>query len=103
MAIYHRDGFACVYCGITADASRAKLTLDHVVACEVGGTNEATNLVTACLSCNSAKQARTMRGWLSYLRAAGRDTAGVARRVRRQTAKPLDREAGRAIVAARRA
>lgn len=47
LAIYHRDGFACVYCGHGAEDG-AVLSLDHVLACELGGSNEPTNLVTSC-------------------------------------------------------
>ena len=99
LALYHRDGFACVYCGVRADRSSAKLTLDHVTPCELGGTNAPGNLVTACLSCNSAKGAKTARAWLAYLRAKGIDTDGMARRVRAHCARPLDRAAaGRALL-----
>lgn len=101
-AIYDRDGFCCAYCGAAAEEGAA-LTLDHVLAVELGGTNAPTNLVTACLSCNSAKQDKTTREWFAFLRDAGVDTAKVGPRIRRLTAKALDREAGRALVAARKA
>jgi len=91
-AIYHRDGFACVYCGACA-----KLSLDHVEPEELGGSHEATNLVTSCFSCNSARQARSLREWLAYLRTKGTDTDGIARRVRAATRRPLDREVGRRL------
>ena len=81
--IYTSDHHACVYCGDgVADTAGLVLTLDHVVPCELGGGNEATNLVTACLSCNSAKRALPLRGWLQTLGDRGVDTAAVARRVR---------------------
>ncbi len=102
MAIYHRDGFCCAYCGIGAEQG-AKLTLDHVLACELGGTNAVTNLVTACLSCNSAKQDLSMRDWLATLRTSGVNTDGMALRIRRATARKLDRAEGRRLEALRKA
>jgi 5-methylcytosine-specific restriction endonuclease McrA len=100
LAIYHRDGFACAYCGAHAEEG-AKLTLDHIVACELGGSNEATNLITACLSCNSSKQDATTREWFEALRDFGVDTSKVGPRIRRLAAKPLDMKAGAALLAAR--
>jgi hypothetical protein len=100
-ALYHRDADRCVYCG-ASEADGATLSLDHRVAWALGGTNEATNLLTACVSCNSAKQHRTIRGWLAYLRAMGTDTTGLADRCRRQAAKQLDRAEGRRRVAAKK-
>jgi hypothetical protein len=98
LAIYHRDGHACVYCGATE-----RLSLDHVTPEELGGTHAPTNLVTCCFSCNSARQHRTMRTWLAYLRTKGIDTTGIARRVRRATGRPLDRAEGRRLAAGRMA
>lgn len=98
LAIYHRDGFACVYCG-----AGGKLSLDHVQPEELGGGHEAANLVTACFSCNSARQHRTMREWLAALRTKWIDTSGVAARVRAATKRPLDRGVGRRLVALVRA
>ena len=54
-AIYARDGFACIYCGDSVEEG-AKLSLDHVLPRELGGTHHESNLATCCLSCNSAKQ-----------------------------------------------
>ena len=42
---------ACVYCGCSE-----KLTIDHILPINRGGTNDIYNLVPACLSCNSAKR-----------------------------------------------
>ena len=102
LAIYHRDGWCCCYCGATAEDG-ATLTLDHVLACELGGTNEPANLVTACLSCNSAKQDATTRGWFATLRDRGIDTARIGARIRRLISRPLDRAEGRRLEAERSA
>jgi|SRR5215471_1682430 len=59
LAIYMRDGMACVYCSDAVEDG-AQLTLDHVIAVERGGGNEAMNLVTACDRCNKAKGERNL-------------------------------------------
>jgi len=59
LALYLRDGLACCYCGEGVEDG-AKLTLDHLTPYTNGGTNEATNLVTACHRCNSARGARSV-------------------------------------------
>lgn len=58
LALYLRDGCACVWCGQTLEEG-CTLTLDHVIPREHGGTHEASNLVTACLSCNSRRGSRS--------------------------------------------
>lgn len=51
--ILKRDGSACRYCG--AMAPDAKLTVDHVTPVALGGSDEPSNLVTACRDCNAGK------------------------------------------------
>ncbi len=99
-ALYSRDGFVCVYCLAPAEDGNF-LTLDHVLACELGGTNAPENLVTACLSCNSAKRDLTMRQWYAALRDDGVDTMAIAARIRRQTARKLNRAEGIRLAALR--
>lgn len=53
--VLRRDGYRCHYCGATA--ADAKLTVDHVTATALGGTDTADNLVTACEPCNGGKSA----------------------------------------------
>ena len=84
--LYERDRFECMYCGMGIEDGAA-LTLDHVTARELGGTNEATNLVTACLTCNSAKRSLSVRQFLVHLRDNGVDTTGMARRIRKATSR----------------
>src|SRR5262245_21577559 len=60
LAIYLRDGCACVWCGASVEQG-AQLTLDHVVCREHGGSHHASNLITACLGCNSRRGARTVQ------------------------------------------
>lgn len=51
--ILRRDNHACRYCG--AAAPDAKLTVDHVLPVTLGGSDDANNLVTACVDCNAGK------------------------------------------------
>lgn len=51
--IFRRDGFKCRYCGLVA--GETELTIDHVVPRTLGGSDDPTNLVTACKDCNSGK------------------------------------------------
>lgn len=53
--IYARDNWRCVWCQRPV-ASGRNATLDHFLAREAGGTNDATNLLTACRRCNSQRQ-----------------------------------------------
>lgn len=53
--IFKRDGYRCVYCGITA--LNAVLHVDHVEPVARGGTNDPSNLVTSCRDCNLGKSA----------------------------------------------
>lgn len=51
--IFRRDNHTCRYCG--ASAPDVTLEPDHVVPVTLGGTDEPSNLVTACQDCNSGK------------------------------------------------
>lgn len=51
--IMRRDNHACRYCGQVAPD--VKLTIDHVVPVTLGGSDDPTNLVTACVDCNAGK------------------------------------------------
>ena len=51
--VFKRDSFRCQYCG--ADAPQVVLHVDHIEPVSGGGTNEITNLITACEACNLGK------------------------------------------------
>lgn len=51
--ILRRDGHTCRYCG--AQAPDVPLTVDHVIPRALGGSDDTTNLVTACRDCNYGK------------------------------------------------
>ena len=95
LAIYDRDDFRCLYCGAQADrdgtgTSEVVLTLDHYD----GHSNEPGNLVTCCLSCNSAKKNLTKRAWWKLLRrrldVSEREIRNIGARLRHRLKKPLD-------------
>jgi 5-methylcytosine-specific restriction endonuclease McrA len=66
--VYARDGWRCVWCeceltsprkdGPFPDADRCA-SLDHVLSRDRGGSNRTSNLVTACLTCNSLRADRS--------------------------------------------
>lgn len=55
--LFARDRYRCQYCGRTNGElkPRESLTRDHLVPLSRGGSNEWTNVVTACSSCNTRK------------------------------------------------
>jgi 5-methylcytosine-specific restriction endonuclease McrA len=59
--LFARDRYACQYCGRgKAELGyRESLTRDHVLPISRGGTNEWSNVVTACSKCNHRKGNRT--------------------------------------------
>ena len=102
-AIYARDGFRCSYCSVAFSEDGRGLSLDHLVANELGGTNEPKNLVTSCTSCNSSKSDLTLRAFFARLRSEKAvDATKIGRRIRRLVHKPLDRAEGRRLAEARR-
>lgn len=53
LAVYERDGWACVDCGAVEG-----LSLDHIHPWSLGGSDDFDNLQTMCRPCNSSKGAR---------------------------------------------
>jgi 5-methylcytosine-specific restriction endonuclease McrA len=55
--LFARDGYRCQFCGRPGAELRHRecLTRDHLVPLSRGGTNEWTNVVTACSNCNTRK------------------------------------------------
>jgi hypothetical protein len=56
--VYERDDYVCRYC--SKKLTRFTATLDHVKPIAEGGDHSLANLVTACLDCNSRKNARAV-------------------------------------------
>jgi hypothetical protein len=74
-----RDQFVCLYCGYDAKVSfeawlHGNLSVDHFIPPDKGGTDDPTNLKTACRACNSSKARRVFesmesaRRWLRLYR-----------------------------------
>ena len=53
--IFSRDNFRCQACGRGAHDG-VKLSVDHVVPVDWGGTNDVSNLLTLCDECNRGKK-----------------------------------------------
>jgi 5-methylcytosine-specific restriction endonuclease McrA len=56
-------GHRCAYCG----KSSKKLTVDHMVPLARGGIHDVSNIVPACLSCNTSKCARTVEEYYQWM------------------------------------
>ena len=52
-----RKPMVCSYCGIGLEVGQG--TFDHVIPFDRGGTNEDSNIVRSCLSCNRKKFTKT--------------------------------------------
>lgn len=90
LAIYLRDGFCCGYCGKDLHrACKGQISLDHLRPRSEGGSNEATNLITACLSCNVA---RGTEPWHRYA------TGGARERIMRQRRLRIDVAAAKTLI-----
>jgi 5-methylcytosine-specific restriction endonuclease McrA len=64
--VMRRDGYRCIYCGVTAGESRGhrvlakeQFTIDHLIPRSRGGQNSWGNTACACPSCNQRKGDRT--------------------------------------------
>lgn len=58
--IFRRDKFACGYCGLSAQDG-AVLEVDHIHPRAEGGSDDPSNLITACSDCNSGKSDMPLR------------------------------------------
>lgn len=61
LAIIVQHGGRCAYCG----CKPRTITMDHVTPLSRGGDHTASNVVPACLSCNSRKNDRTLAEFLA--------------------------------------
>jgi hypothetical protein len=79
LAVYTRDGHTCAYCGAQGPGAggQATLSLDHITPASTllaqgqRVDNSATNLVTACLSCNSSRQDTALSAFVSATKLRG--------------------------------
>lgn len=100
LAIYMRDGMACVYCGRGIE-SDVKLTLDHLVPHSHGGDNSPSNLVTCCNFCNSSRGNRSVEdfatGVAGYIN-HGVTAEDILKHIETCTSRPLDRKAAKEMI-----
>lgn len=95
LAIYLRDEFHCTYCNRDLHHVRpCDIALDHVKPLSKHGSNDPTNLITACKSCNSARQDMSISTFTNV------DTHAIRIRIRRQTSRSWEKhmELARSII-----
>lgn len=103
LALYLRDGLACVYCGAAVEDG-AKLTLDHLTPSSQGGKNTPGNLVTCCHTCNSSRGDRPVEDFAAA--AAGYVNHGVTAAqiltdIAERTARPVPIAEAKQLIARR--
>jgi len=82
----------------------AMLTLDHVKPGSHGGSNKASNLITACKRCNSARHDRPVTEFAAVVAAYRNDGTSdldIVATVRRLRRRKLDRNEAKRIIARR--
>ena len=103
LAIYLRDGMACAYCGAKVEDG-AQLTLDHLRPHSHGGSNNATNLVTCCGTCNSSRGNRSVKAFAaavaSYLN-HGVTAESILAHIYRTTQRTIKLAEAKALLARR--
>lgn len=103
LALYLRDGLACAYCGYGIEDG-AQLTLDHLHPHSTGGSNDATNLVTCCMRCNSSRGNRDYRQFAEAVAAyVNHDVtaAAILAHIATTVQRPFDVAAAKALIAQR--
>ena len=58
-AIINKTSGRCAYCGRTIE-HKNDMTIDHIKPRALGGSNDLSNLLFSCKSCNSAKASSTI-------------------------------------------
>src|ERR1700736_2640045 len=90
LAIYIRDGFVCQYCGCDLrKLDPHSVTLDHLVCHKHGGSDEPTNLISSCKSCNSS---RGTKSWRQYA------PGGAIERIQRTRRRVLNIKLAKALI-----
>jgi len=101
LALYLRDGLACVWCEAGIEDG-VELSLDHLVPVARGGTNQTSNLLTACRSCNSRRGHKSVPAFAAYLVEQGlvqdTDAAAIERHVRNAVRRKEPRAEARRLL-----
>lgn len=102
LAIYIRDGMSCVYCGRSIDDPEGcLLTLDHIIPYDQHGSNDPSNLLTCCHTCNSSRGNRGLEEFVvavaQYIN-HGVTAEDILRHIADCLARPLDRKAAQELI-----
>lgn len=103
LALYLRDGLACVWCEAGIEDG-LELSLDHLVPVARGGDNKTSNLLTACRTCNSRRGNKSVPAFAAYLVAEDRlstEPTAIERRVRNAVRRSVPRAEARRLLAQR--
>lgn len=103
LAIYMRDGMACVWCGASVEQD-VKLTLDHLTPYSHGGSNDVKNLVTCCHKCNSSRGNRSVKAFATVCAAYvnhGVKPEAILAHIRTTAKRTLDLAAAKDMIARR--
>jgi len=85
LAVNLRDGFRCTWCERDLHGAHPRhVQLDHLTPKIEGGSHDASNLVTACINCNSRRQDMPWREWAKLF-------PGSVRRVENRRRRSLAR------------
>jgi hypothetical protein len=60
--IFKRDNYTCQYCNKVGGI----LECDHVIPYSKGGSNDITNLITACRKCNRQKKDKSVEEFITW-------------------------------------
>jgi 5-methylcytosine-specific restriction endonuclease McrA len=79
--LVERNEHKCFYCGVvtTSEEGKRKLTRDHLIPLSKGGTDDISNVVPSCKSCNGSKGDKTLEEWkrVTVIETASTDVKGV--------------------------
>jgi hypothetical protein len=99
LAIYHRDGMACAWCGSKPDKKGSQLTLDHLIDFQQeDGSHHHDNLVTCCHDCNTHRNNRTVHAFAKVVAKKidhGITDNDILGHIRACVERPLDMKEGR--------
>jgi len=62
--VFKRDGYTCFYCGHNKVQN---LSLDHITPKSKGGSDNPSNLLTACKKCNNMKGDMGLDEFIEYV------------------------------------
>lgn len=103
LAIYMRDGLACVYCGASVEEG-TQLSLDHVIPHSEGGSTKSENLLTSCKRCNSSRGNRSVEAFVEAVAAYlnhGITGAMILQHITETRIRNVDIKSAKALIAKR--